>query len=183
VVLTSTTHAARLLAETFDVASAKIHPTPDCVNADTFSPERFPEQEIRELKQELGLPFDKKIIVYLGVLAPYQGIDKLLESLAWLQQTRNDFHLLLMGYPGVDKYKTMATELGIADLVSFTDKILYDEAPRYLVLGDIATAPKMSATEGSGKILNYMSMSLPTVAFNTPVSREFLGMAAFTPRR
>jgi glycosyltransferase involved in cell wall biosynthesis len=175
VVLTSTTHAARLLAETFDVASAKIHPTPDCVNADTFSPERFPEQEIRELKQELGLPFDKKIIVYLGVLAPYQGIDKLLESLAWLQQTRNDFHLLLMGYPGVDKYKTMATELGIADLVSFTDKILYDEAPRYLVLGDIATAPKMSATEGSGKILNYMSMSLPTVAFNTPVSREFLG--------
>jgi glycosyltransferase involved in cell wall biosynthesis len=42
-------------------------------------------------------------------------------------------------------------------------------------LGDIATAPKISATEGSGKILNYMAMALPTVTFNLPVSREFLG--------
>jgi glycosyltransferase involved in cell wall biosynthesis len=36
-------------------------------------------------------------------------------------------------------------------------------------------APKLSATEGSGKILNYMAMGLPTVTFDTPVSREYLG--------
>ena len=35
--------------------------------------------------------------------------------------------------------------------------------------------PKLSATEGSGKLLNYMAMGLPTVAFDTPVSREYLG--------
>jgi len=51
----------------------------------------------------------------------------------------------------------------------------YEEAPRYLALGDVAVAPKISATEGSGKILNYMAMGLPTVAFPTPVSREYLG--------
>jgi glycosyltransferase involved in cell wall biosynthesis len=42
-------------------------------------------------------------------------------------------------------------------------------------LGDVAVAPKLSATEGSGKILNYMAMSLPTVTFDTPVSYEYLG--------
>jgi glycosyltransferase involved in cell wall biosynthesis len=42
-------------------------------------------------------------------------------------------------------------------------------------LGDVAVAPKLSATEGNGKILNYMAMGLPTVAFDTPVSREYLG--------
>jgi glycosyltransferase involved in cell wall biosynthesis len=36
-------------------------------------------------------------------------------------------------------------------------------------------APKLSATEGAGKILNYMAMALPTVAFDTPVGREYLG--------
>ncbi len=36
-------------------------------------------------------------------------------------------------------------------------------------------APKLSATEGCGKILNYMAMALPTIAFDTPVSREYLG--------
>jgi glycosyltransferase involved in cell wall biosynthesis len=44
-----------------------------------------------------------------------------------------------------------------------------------LALGDMAIAPKLSLTEGSGKILNYMAMGLPTVAFDTPAQREYLG--------
>ena len=46
-----------------------------------------------------------------------------------------------------------------------------------LALGDIAAGPKLSATEGAGKLLNYMSIGLPTVAFDTPVSREYLADA------
>jgi glycosyltransferase involved in cell wall biosynthesis len=153
----------------------RVFPTPDCVNADAFGPANFSAADIRQLKSKLNLPLDKKIIVYLGILAPYQGVDKLLEALQQVQATRDDFHLLLMGYPGVQTYKDKAAALGLANAVTFTDKIPYEDAPRYLALGDIATAPKMSATEGSGKILNYMSMGLPTIAFNTPVSREFLG--------
>jgi len=175
VILTSSTHAARILAEKFGVPAAKIYPTPDCVNADTFCPDRFADEEKQQFKKQLGLPLDKKIIVYLGILAPYQGIDILLEALKLLYQNRQDFHLLLMGYPAVNQYKAKAEQLGLAHLITFTDKIPYEDAPRYLALGDVATAPKISATEGSGKILNYMAMALPTVAFNTPVSREFLG--------
>ncbi|RMF00464.1 MAG: glycosyltransferase family 1 protein [Chloroflexi bacterium] len=175
VVLTSSTHAANVLAEQFSVPPDRIFPTPDCVNADTFSPANFSNAEKAQLKAKLGLPPDKKIIVYLGVLAAYQGVGKLLEALAEIKQSRDDFHLLLMGYPGVGTYQDMAERLGLTNEVTFTDKILYQDAPRYLALGDIATAPKMSATEGSGKILNYMALGLPTVAFSTPVSREFLG--------
>ncbi len=175
VVLTSSTHAANLLIEKFGLPVGKIDPTPDCVNADTFCPDRFSPEERQQLKTTLGIPANKKIIVYLGILAPYQGIDKLLAALVLLSRTRDDFHLLLMGYPAVEQYKAKARMLGVAQHVTFTNKVPYDEAPRYLALGDIATAPKMSATEGSGKILNYMAMALPTVAFNMPVSREFLG--------
>lgn len=175
VILTSSTHAAHLLSEKFAVPAAKIYPTPDCVDTDTFCPARFSEEQKCLLKKTLGLPLDKTIIVYLGVLAPYQGVDKLLEALSLLCQSRADFHLLLMGYPAVNQYKAKAEKLDLAQHVTFTDKILYEDAPRYLALGDIATAPKVSATEGSGKILNYMAMALPTVAFSTPVSREFLG--------
>ncbi len=175
VILTSTSHSANLLAEEFGVPTAKINPAPDCVNAETFCAENFSAAEKRQLKEKLGVPLDKKVIVYLGVLTPYQGIDKLLEALASLREQRDDFHLLLMGYPGTERYRAMACQLGLADHVTFTGKILYQDAPRYLALGDIATAPKLSATEGSGKILNYMAMALPTVAFNLPVSREFLG--------
>ena len=61
------------------------------------------------------------------------------------------------------------------DCVTFTGKVPYEEAPAHLALGDIAVAPKLSTTEGAGKILNYMAMELPTVAFDTPISREYLG--------
>jgi glycosyltransferase involved in cell wall biosynthesis len=68
----------------------------------------------------------------------------------------------------------MAHNLGIHSHITFTGRIPYRQARDYLALGDISVAPKMSSTEGSGKILNYMAMGLPTVAFETPVSRQYL---------
>jgi glycosyltransferase involved in cell wall biosynthesis len=67
--------------------------------------------------------------------------------------------------------------------VTFTGRIPYPDAPKYLALGDIAVAPKLSATEGAGKLLNYMAVGLPTVAFDTPVAREYLGLDGLLARR
>jgi glycosyltransferase involved in cell wall biosynthesis len=52
--------------------------------------------------------------------------------------------------------------------------VAYEEAPLRLALGDVAVAPKISATEGSGKLLPYMAAGLPVAAFDTPVHREYL---------
>jgi glycosyltransferase involved in cell wall biosynthesis len=175
VLLTSSQHAANLLKQRFEIPEERIYPTPDCVNADTFSPRILSGEGRNELKRELGVPVDRQIIAYLGLLAEYQGTGLLLEAVRQLKQERNDVHLLLMGYPNVETYQAQATQLGVSDAVTFTDRVPYQDAPRYLALGDIAVAPKISATEGSGKILNYMSMALPTAAFDTPVSREYLG--------
>ncbi len=174
VVLTSSQHAASLLRGKFGVPAGRIYPTPDCVSADKFSPGLFPDREKEALKRELGVPLDKQVIVYLGLLVEYQGTDLLLEAIRHLKQERADFHLLLMGFPH-QGYRVRAGQLGIGELVTFTGRVPYEIAPRYLALGDVAVAPKLSATEGSGKILNYMSMALPTAAFDTPVSREYLG--------
>jgi glycosyltransferase involved in cell wall biosynthesis len=175
VLLTSSQHAADLLKRRFGVPEERVYPTPDCVNADAFSPDVLSADERDEFKGELGVPLDKKVIVYLGLLAEYQGTGLLLGAIKQLEQERDDFHLLLMGYPNVDHYQARAADLGVSDVVTFTGRVPYQDAPRYLALGDVAVAPKISATEGSGKILNYMSMALPTAAFDTPVSREYLG--------
>jgi glycosyltransferase involved in cell wall biosynthesis len=83
--------------------------------------------------------------------------------------------LLLMGFPNINLYRAKAVDLGVADRVIFTGRVPYAEAPLHLALGDVAVAPKLSLTEGAGKLLNYMAVGLPIVAFDTPVAREYLG--------
>jgi glycosyltransferase involved in cell wall biosynthesis len=80
-----------------------------------------------------------------------------------------------MGFPSVDHYRSRAQALGVSEFVTFTGRVPYPQAPLYLALGDVAVAPKISLSESSGKLLNYMAVGLPVVAFDTPVAREYLG--------
>jgi len=155
--------------------SVRIRPLPDCVNADFFRPGILSPEEIAARRAALRLPPDRPVVVYLGLLAEWQGIPQLLQAARLLKERGQEVYFLVGGFPAEDYYRRQARELGLGDRVVFTGKVPYDESPAHLALGDIAVAPKLSATEGSGKILNYMAMALPTVAFDTPVSREYLG--------
>ena len=175
-IFTSSKNAEQLLIDQFGCPAEKIQPLPDCVNTDVFRPaEMVDVAELEELRQRYALPADGKVIVYLGLLAEYQGISHLLQATARLLADQRNVTLLLMGFPGVEFYQAKAVELGIAHRVRFTGRIPYADAPRHIALGDVAAAPKLSLTEGSGKLLNYMAVALPTVAFDTPVAREYLG--------
>ena len=173
-IIVSSDHAARLLCQEFTCDEKQIHLLPDTVDTDLFCP-KGTEDGILDLKQELGIPLGSQVVVYLGLLAEYQGITLLLEAARELVHEYSDLHFLVMGHPNVEHYRALAARLGISEQVTFTGRIHYLEAHRYLRLGDVAVAPKLSATEGSGKLPNYMAMGLPTVAFDTQVSREYLG--------
>jgi glycosyltransferase involved in cell wall biosynthesis len=174
-IVTSTHHGARLLRDTFGVAADKIHSLPDQVNVEAFRPGLLPPGERRRLRSHLGIPDERTVVVYLGLLARYQGTDLLIEAAARAVAERPDLHFLVMGFPGPHVYQARAHAMGLAGHVTFPGRIPYEEAPKHLALGDIAVGPKQSATEGSGKLLNYMAMGLPVVAFDTSVSREYLG--------
>jgi glycosyltransferase involved in cell wall biosynthesis len=174
-ILTSSDNARQLLIDHFGCSPAQVETVADCVDAAAFYPPSESEQAaLSEQKVSLGIPPGRKVIVYLGLLADYQGTDALLQAAAHLLSERNDVHFLIMGFPAVEHYRQMAHNLGIHSHITFTGRIPYRQARDYLALGDISVAPKMSSTEGSGKILNYMAMGLPTVAFETPVSRQYL---------
>jgi glycosyltransferase involved in cell wall biosynthesis len=173
-IITSSHHAAELLKKDFNCPPDKISAIPDCVNADFFAPSQS-QQSLREIKSSLGIPPERQVVVYLGLLAEWQGTGLLLQAAALLAARRPNVQFLIMGFPAVDIYREHAQRLGLNDRVTFTGRIPYEQAPSYLSLGDVAVAPKTSATEGSGKLLNYMAMGLPTVAFDVPVSREYLG--------
>jgi glycosyltransferase involved in cell wall biosynthesis len=173
-VLTSSIQAGQFLHEQFDVPQARIHPLPDCANTTRFDPQKFSPEAKQALRQQLGIPDGRLIVAYLGLLTDYQGIPHLLETAVRCQQTQEAIHFLIMGYPDVERYQRLAHDMGVADIVTFTGKVEYRDAPYYLSLGEIAVAPKMSSTEGSGKVLNYMALAQPIVAYDSAVHREYL---------
>ena len=184
-ILTSSRYASDLLRNEFHCSPAKIHPLPDCVNADTFWPDVLTPGEAEALRAEWHIRPGARVVVYLGLLADYQGTRLLVDAIHKLVrgEGREDLHFLIMGYPGVQGYQAYAQALGLSDYVTFTGRVPYEEAPKMLALGDVAVAPKISTTEGSGKVLNYMAMALPTVAFDTPVHREYLGESGIYAER
>ena len=173
-ILTSSLQAASLLEQNFGVDPQRIHPLPDCADTERFHPGILSAGESLDLRRRLGIPEDRLIVAYLGLLTDYQGTPYLIDAATRLEAMGEDVHFLVMGYPNVGRYRQMAINKGVQHRMTFTGKIEYRDAARYLSLGDIAVAPKMSATEGSGKILNYMAMAQPVVAFDTPVSAEYM---------
>jgi glycosyltransferase involved in cell wall biosynthesis len=173
-VVTSSSRGAELLESEFDCRADRVFTLPDSVDLDCFRPNVLNRQEIAARKAALGIPEGRPVVVYLGLLADYQGTSLLVQTAKELLGRGVDVHFLVMGFPGEGHYQLMADELGVGDRMVFTGKIPYEEAPAHLALGDIAIAPKLSETEGAGKILNYMAMELPTVALDNPVSREYL---------
>jgi glycosyltransferase involved in cell wall biosynthesis len=176
-VLPSTHNAAELLRRDGSVPSARLHPVPDGVDTERFRPfDGSPAWTAQraELRAQLGIPPDRRIVAYIGLLAPYQGTNVLIEAARLLVARRPDVHFLIMGHPDPHSYARFAESLGVGGHVTLPGRIIYRDLHSYLALGDVAVAPKMSMTEGNGKIANYMAMGMATVAFETPVAREIL---------
>ena len=168
-VLTSSAHGITWLTE-HGVPAARIEALPDGVELERFRP--LPPDEA--LRAQLGL-VGKRVVVFLGVLTPYQGVDLLLDAAVRVVADVPDAHFLVMGYPNEDRYRDEIRARGLQAAVTLPGRIPYDEASRWLGLGQVGVSPKQSLTEANGKLLNYMACGLPVVASETPVNRELLG--------
>ncbi len=169
-IVTQSTQMVDDLTRNFSIPRNNIMLNYDGVDTEIFAP----RSKDGELIRRLGLPQGKRIVVYLGLMNRYQGVDLLLEAIRELDSDSN-LHFLIMGGPDSDKYARQAELFGIKSATTFTGFIPYDQAPRYLALGDVAVSLKHDDTEANGKLYNYLAMALPVVASPSQVNREILG--------
>ncbi|MBM3705709.1 MAG: glycosyltransferase family 4 protein [Actinobacteria bacterium] len=167
----SSTQAKDFFLSNFKVDPLKVVSFVEGTNTDEF----HPGYDVTDLRKKLNLPEGKKIVIYLGVLTKYQGVDLLIRSAAEILKTRSDVHFLIAGFPSVDYYSDMAAGLGALDHITFTGKVSHEEVPRYLNLADIGVSLKLSRTEANGKLFGYMAVGLPCIVFDTKTNREILG--------
>lgn len=171
-VVVSSHHLRDIMVARFGCAPEQVTPVLDGVDCARFAPDGSVRDKMR---RQLGYEPRHRVAVFLGQLTDIQGIPLLLDAAAELAKEDDDFRLLVLGYPNVERYRRLANEKGVSAITHFQGRVDYiHEAPTFLSAGDIAVAPKLNLSESNGKILNYMAMGLPTVTFGFDINRLFL---------
>jgi glycosyltransferase involved in cell wall biosynthesis len=162
----------------------KINPQRIITKHDGVDLERFTKLPTKEeLRRELNLPQDKKIICYAGSLYRGRGIELLLSV---SRKLPIDLLMLIVGgrKEDLDRYKGMALNMGCTN-VEFRGFVPNSTVPRYLVASDVLVMPYQSSAEDpSGhviadffsplKMFEYMASGRPIVASDLGVIREVL---------
>ncbi len=169
-IIFSSSQAKDFFLANFPASAEKVVSFVEGTNTEEF----HPGYDVADLRKKLELDPGKKIVIYLGVLTKYQGIDVLISSIGEIVSKYKNVHFIIAGFPNVAHYEDMAKDLGVSDFVTFTGKISHEEVPLYLNLGDIAVSLKLSQTEANGKLFGYMAVGLPCVVFDTQTNREIL---------
>src|SRR5450631_702490 len=123
------------------VQPQRVTPLIDAVDTDIFRPGA--QQAGRE---RLGIPTDRFVVAYLGILSRYQGTDLLLDCIEQLKHDGIKAYFLIMGFPD-ERYRVEAKTRGLSDMIHFTGKVDYKDAPLMLSAADITITPKLSPTE------------------------------------
>ena len=135
-------------------------------------PDKPPGRPAEQVRSELGLSQDDRVLICVAWHHPVKGIDVLLVSMADLVQRHVNLKLVQIGsgHPHeTEKLKKLCSELSISDHVIWTG--LRNDVPDLLGIGEIYVQP--SRSEGLPlSICEAMNASLPVVASRTDGTPE-----------
>ena len=120
----------------------------------------------------------KFLVGYVGVMGKQEGIDYLLRAVCHLvhDMKRTDVHFgLVGGGTSLEEMKAYARKLGIADYVTFTDRVPDQEMLEMLNTADVCVNPdvanEMNDKSTMNKIMEYMALAKPIVQFDLTEGR------------
>jgi glycosyltransferase involved in cell wall biosynthesis len=106
----------------------------------------------------------KKILIFTGNLAAYQGIELMLEAFALLRWRRNDILLRIITNDDFRPYVPLAQKLEVESDIEVLDSD-FSMLPREIAKASVALNPRLSMDGIPQKLLNYMAVGVPIVSF------------------
>jgi glycosyltransferase involved in cell wall biosynthesis len=126
--------------------------------------ERFAIRDRAAARRSLGLPLDRRLVLYVGNLLPEKGVDILMDAAPELLRDVPDAGILFVGGgPMEATLQAQAQRLGISERVQLLGRRLHDEIPTWMAACDLFCLP--SRREGCPNVLlEALAAGRPTVA-------------------
>lgn len=105
------------------------------------------------------------VVMYVGNLEPYQGIDLLLKSFALVAPDVPDAKLVVVGGPNkVDEYQAKARDMGLGDQAHFVGPRPPGQLSQVLALATVVVSPRTKGGNTPMKIYSYLDSGRPLLA-------------------
>jgi D-inositol-3-phosphate glycosyltransferase len=163
----------REFQEDFGVPDSKITVIPFGIN------NTVPETGLtsNEAKQQLGLQTREKAVLFFGNIAPYKGLEYLIDAIALLAATNKHYRLLIIGRPkGCSAYwgeiQQQMTRSGVRqNIIERIEFVPDDETEIYFKAGDVLVLPYTHIFQSGVLFLGY-NFGLPVVASDVGSLKE-----------
>jgi glycosyltransferase involved in cell wall biosynthesis len=127
----------------------------------------------------------KYMVMYLGEMCKQDGVDGLLHSIDHYKHAygcSDTLFAFIGGGPDQQRMRSMASDMGLTDVVHFTGRISDQDLWSYLSTADLCVDPdpltEWSTRSTMNKMIEYLSFGRPVVAFDLCENRNTAGDCA-----
>jgi glycosyltransferase involved in cell wall biosynthesis len=156
---------AQALTTTGATAPDSLHVIPNGVEWQRFAADR-------------GATPDGLTVIFTGNLAPYQGVDFMLEAFARLHARRPEARLMIVTDSAFEPFEALTRRLGVRAAV-VVRQAAFAEQPALLAAASVAINPRIRCDGIPQKLLNYMAAGMPIASFESsagPLRHEVTGL-------
>ena len=126
------------------------------------------------VRETLGV--EGPLVMYVGNLERYQGIDLLLESFAIAHRRVPQARLVVIGGPpaAIESYTQQARQMGLDGMVRFVGPRPVAALRRYLEAADVLVSPRLAGGNTPMKIYSYLDAGRAVLATKLPTHTQVL---------
>jgi len=128
------------------------------------------------LRTEMGVSEKAKVLLYIGNLERYQGIDLLLESFRSVQASFVDTYLAIIGgsEEHCEHYRTLVKSWGLTSRIHILGPRPVSSLNFFLTQASILVSPRTKGNNTPMKIYSYLHAGIPILATDLPTHTQVL---------
>lgn len=143
-----------------------VHIIPTGIEIEKFYRENINKEKLEQIKQNLNIKPEDKIVLYIGRLGEEKNVDFLIDNQKILSNKNKNIKLLIVGSgPDEEKYKEKTKQLNLEENIIFTGKVPYNEIQYYYNIGNIFVTASTTETQGL-TVIEAMAATLPVVCID-----------------